>query len=108
MRIVSADKVDYLRFDQSEANRFPNPYDATDEQIESVPYVTEIWPMIGPLLHVADDLRIIVTFAELKQSFDEWEQGGDPLLDTNERYTSAHDWIRDCIDHGLHPCHVND
>jgi len=108
MRIVSTAKVDYLRQTPSNAVRFPNPYEATDEQIESVPYVTEIWPMSGPLLHVANDLCIVVTFAELKQSFDEWEQDDDPLLDTNERYASAHDWIRDCIDHGFHPCHVND
>ena len=44
MRIVSAERVTYSR-----SHGFPAPYEATDEQLRSTEYVTELWPMSGPL-----------------------------------------------------------
>lgn len=108
MRILPVESVQYLRYNANDNARFPNPYDATDEQLRSVEYVTELWPMCGPLLHVDSDKCIVVTFDELSRSFDEWEQPTDPALDTDERYETVYDWLRDCIDHGLHPCTVTD
>lgn len=104
MKILPIESVELLRLHPSDDVRFPNPYDATEEQLRSVDYVTELWPMTGPLLHVSDDRCIVVTFDDLRQSFDGWEQDTDPLLDTDERYATVYDWIRDCIDHGFHPC----
>lgn len=101
MRILQDKSVKFLRHTPSDDSRFPNPWEASNEQLESVDYIAEIWPMSGPLLHVDDDMRIVVTFSELKQSYDEWDQS-----DMDEPYDSVHDWIRDCIDHGIHPCSI--
>ena len=96
MRIVSCDRITYSR-----DHGFPAPWEASDTQLQSTDYVTELWPMTGPLLHVSDDLRIVVSFDDLRQSFDDWEQGDD-----SERYATVFDWLRDCIGNGLHPCTV--
>lgn len=96
MRIVSAERVTYSR-----SHGFPAPYEATEEQLRSTEYVTELWPMSGPLLHVDESLMIVVTFDELSRSFDEWDQ-----IEDEEKYQTVFDWLRDCIDNGLHPCTV--
>lgn len=98
MKIVPMTKVSFSR-----DHGFPAPYDATDEQLRSTEYVTELWPMCGPLLHVGNDKCIVVTFDELSRSFDEWEQ-----VEDEEKYQTVLDWLRDCIDHGLHPCTIID
>lgn len=123
MKILPIDKVKYLRpyacSSRSDCTacsafgrdcHFPNPYKATKQELESVPYVTELWPLSAgePLLHLDHDHVCVVTFDELQASFDEWEQDADPLLGEDERYADVYEWMRDCIDNGFHPCLVHD
>ena len=104
MKIVPCTSVDLLRWKEKE--EFPNPWEATDEQLESVLYVAEIWDSDGELVHVDRNHMIVVSFDEIKKSFDEWDQDSDEFMEEDEHYNDVHDYIRDCIDHGYHPCRL--
>ena len=122
MKIVPVENITYLRpyacSFRSDCSKCPNhgidclfshPYKATDEELRSVPYLTEIWYENGK--HVDFDSHnecIIVTFEEIKKSFNEWNQSEDELLDTDEHYDTVYDWMRDCIDNGLHPVSIKE
>lgn len=103
MKIVPTESVRYLRHNPSDDRYFPAPYKATDEQIESVLYVTELWDDEhgGFLQYDEDTERVIVTFDEIKRSFEDWDQS-----DEDQHYDDVHDYIRDCIDNGYHPCEL--
>lgn len=120
MKIVPSESVKYLRpyscSVRSDCSKCPNngtdclfahPYKATEEQLRSVLYDAELWFENGK--HVDFDSHnesIIVTFEDIEKSFNEWNQEEDELLDENERYESVYDWLRECIDNGLHPCEI--
>ncbi len=120
MKIVPSDSVTFLRpyscsvrSDCSKCpNRsvdclFPHPYKATEEELRSVPYIAKIWFEDGKHVDFNSYTEcIIVTFEDIMKSFNEWNQSEDELLDTDERYDSVYDWMRECIDNGLHPCKV--
>ena len=120
MKIVPCEKVEYLRpyscsfrSDCSKCTShrtdclFAHPYKATEEELRSVSYVTEIWFEHGKHVDFNSHTEcIIVTFDEIKASFDEWNQGEDEMLDSDERYETVYDWLRECIDNGLHPCKI--
>ena len=120
MKIYPIESVQYLRpyscdfrsdCSKCDAYRrdchFPNPYNATDKELESVPYITEVWSDGDGLIdYDFDTQRIVVTFAELLDDFNNWNQSADPLMSNDERYDSVYDWIRECIDNGLHPCRI--
>ena len=122
MKIVPSESVTFLRpyscSYRSDCSKcpnkgtdclFPHPYKASEEEMRSVPYVTEIWFENGK--HIDFDSHnecIIVSFDEIEKSFIEWNQEEDELLDKDERYETVYDWMRDCIDNGLHPCRISD
>jgi len=100
MRIVPASSVQYLRDTVTDSDRFPNPWDASNEQLESVLYCAEIWSNCDKVTHCNSDELVIVTFSEISESFDLWDQSD---LADDEKYADVHDYLRDCIDHGFHP-----
>lgn len=98
MKIVPSASVVWLR----DEGLFPPPWKATDDQIKSVPYIAELWTDDdGKTIHVNDDQLIVISFDEISRSFDEWEQEEEDY-----RYENVYDYLRDCIDHGYHPCKV--
>lgn len=102
MKIVPCTSVLWLR----DEGLFPVPWEATDEQISSVDYITELWSVNGEPVHVKNDQLIVVTFDEISKDFDEWDQDNDELLGEDERYDTVYEYMRECIDHGYHPCRI--
>lgn len=96
MKIVPVNSAEMLL----PIGRFPHPFDATDEQLESVLYEAENWIEDGKWLTYTDDTRIIVTFDEIRKAFEAWDQSEE---DEDSRYDDVHDYLRDCIGNGYHP-----
>ena len=96
MKIVPIEKVIYF-YDLPE----PDAFHATPEQMETYLYDVEGgWGTFdNPVKYDEETERIIVTFDDIKESFDSWDQ---EELDEAERYTDVHDYIQDCIGHGYH------
>lgn len=102
MRIVPLSNVDYLRSHPNDSSRFPSPFWATDRQLESVEYITELWwGDDGEPVHTNDDERIVVTFDEIDELY-------RSMPDDFDDWHSPHAFLRDCIDNGFHPCLVHD
>lgn len=68
------------------------PGNPTDKQLEETLYDVEAW-----LSELSDDQRAILTFDEVKQWFDTWDQEDDEA-----KYDDVHDYIRDCLRNGIH------
>lgn len=106
MMFVPRSDVTYLRDNCRDDSRFPNPYDATDEQLESVPYLAEIaWDENFNYVSQRDGESFIVTFDEIRDFFNDWKASGEMDEDYPPDFT-VYEWIRDCIDNGLHPVTV--
>lgn len=105
MKIVPIENIVFLRDSSIDNNRFPHPYEATDEQLSSALYCAEIWQdRDGKYINYDYNKEyIIVTFDEIKESFDEWDQSED-----DEKYDNVYDYLRDCIDNGYHPVKVKE
>ena len=99
MKFVPCSDVTYLRDNCHDDSRFPNPHDATNEVLESVPYLAELWwDADGVYVRPSDGWCVVVTFDEIRQFF------GDP--DDYEEWDNVYDYLRDCIDNGFHPVTV--
>ena len=105
MKIVPVENITFLRNTCIDNNRFPNPYDATDEQLRSVLYCAEVWQDDkGRYVHFDYNKEyIIVTFDEISKNFDEWDQ-----TEEDYKYDTVYDWLRDCIDYGFHPVSIKE
>lgn len=102
MKIVPVNAVEYLRYNPDDNHRFPSPFEATDEQLRSVPYIAEVWSDdTGIIDYDFDTERVIVSFDEIRTSFEAWDQSVEECP-----YTDVYEYLRDCIDHGYHPCEL--
>lgn len=100
MKIVSASSVEYLRWQPGDTRNFPNPWEATHEQLRSVPYIAECWYDGKRFVdYDFDTERIVVTFDELLADFEKWDQTVEECP-----YSDVYEYLGDCIDNGLHPC----
>lgn len=106
MRIVPLSSVEYLRQYCGDNSRFPDPYTATEEQMQSVPYVAEVWATSSGIVHY-DFMteRVIVSFDEIRTMFDNWKKTEEFKEDYPSDCT-VYEWLRDCIDSGFHPCEL--
>lgn len=87
------------------------PDDVTDEQFESVLYLAEYWDYDGKEVEWSDDEAIILSFYEIKEWFDGWDQIGQLMeahgsFDESEIYKSAHDYLRDTCYNFFHPVRI--
>ena len=104
MKIVPVEKIIFLRNTCIDNSRFPNPYDATDEQLRSVLYCAEAWQENGKYIHYDYTKEyVIVTFDEISKSFEKWDQ-----TEEEDKYDTVYDWLRDCIDYGFHPVSIKE
>lgn len=100
MQIVPNTAVEYLRYNSNDATRFPNPWEATQEQLRSVPYIAEVWSDETGLIHYdASNEVIVVSFDDIMKDFEAWDQTVEECP-----YDNVYEYLADCIDHGLHPC----
>lgn len=100
MKIVPVTAVEYLRTQPGDNVRFPNPYDATEEQLRSVPYIAEVWSDDDGIIdYDFDTERIVITFDEILADFNAWDQSED-----DSHYDNVYEYLRECIDNGFHPC----
>ena len=100
MKIVPITAVEYLRHNSNDDKHFPNPWEATQEQLRSVPYIAEVWSDdTGIIDYDFDTERIVVTFDEIADDFRKWDQTVEECP-----YENVYDYLSDCIDNGLHPC----
>lgn len=100
MKIVPVTAVEYLRYNSNDDKRFPNPWEATKDQLQSVPYIAEVWSDdTGIIDYDFDTERIVVTFDEIRKNFEAWDQTAEECP-----YNNVYDYLADCIDNGLHPC----
>ena len=109
MKILPIDKVEYLRHTASDDARFPNPDDATEEQLRSVPYICEVYTKDGVSIETTDTTAVVLTFDEIKADYDDMKTNLEPDAFRecfNAEYTDVYDYLRDCIDQALHPCTI--
>ena len=100
MKIVPVSAVEYLRCNSSDSSQFPNPWEATHEQLRSVPYIAECWYNDTGFVNYDFDMeRIVVTFDDIANDFNKWDQTVEECP-----YDNVYEYLGDCIDNGLHPC----
>lgn len=91
---------------------FPNPYNATKQELESVPYITELWnDDDGKIIGTDEDTAVVVTFGELRKEYDNMNanvenDGYMSREEFDECWPDVYAWLRDCIDNGYHPCSI--
>ena len=108
MKYLPKYSVELLRPTGNWNAKFPHPYEATEEQLRNTLYITESWtdPATGKYYRWTDRKCIVVTFDEIKATYDSWDQSE---LDEDERYSSVYDWLRDAfMDKGgvFQPCRL--
>lgn len=126
MKILPLDSVQYLRpypcSSRSVCSKcpsfgrdchFPNPYHATKNELESVPYIAEIWTDDdGNVVGTPDNGAVVLSFDEIRAEYDRMKS--DPSEEYmskeefNEVLPDVYAYLRDCIDNGLHPCTIID
>ena len=126
MRIVPIESVTYLRpyacSSRSDCHKcpsfgrdchFPHPYKATNEELKSVPYLAELWAdEAGRMVGTHDSEAVILSFDEINEEYIRMKN--DPSEEYmskeefNEVYPNVFEYLRACIDQGLHPCAVSE
>ena len=109
MKILPIESVEYLRINATDDSRFPNPDDATDEQLRSVPYICEVYTKDGKSFETTATTAVVLTFAEIEADYYDMKANLSPDAFRecfNEEYSDVYDYIRDCIDQALHPCRI--
>lgn len=123
MKILPLESVQYLRpyacSHRSDCStcpshgkdcHFPNPYNATNKELESVPYICEVYAKDGNQNETDDTHAVVLTFDEIVEDYNEMKN--DPLVPEGIRECMDEEWpdvyayLRDCIDNGLHPCTI--
>ena len=108
MNIYPKTSVELLRPTGNWNARFPSPNDATEEELRSALYVTEVWfdPVTGKYCKQTNSKYVVVTFDDIKATYDNMDQSDYSEV---EQYHSVYDWLRDCFaDNGgaFHPCRL--
>lgn len=123
MKILPLESVEYLRpyacSYRSDCSKcpsfgkdchFPNPYNATKEQLASVPYIAELWEDdAGNVVGTPDDGAVVITFDEIREEYERMRASSmtDGIRECfNEEWPDVYAYLRDCIDQGLHPCSI--
>lgn len=87
---------------------FPNPYNATDSDLRSVPYLAELWgDENGRIIDCSDNERIIISFNEINAEFESMKSEPDSHV-ADYGWETVYDYLRDCIDNGFHPVSVKE
>lgn len=121
MKIVPVSSVDYLRpyacSFKSDCYKcpsfgknchFPHPYKATDEDLRSVPYLAELWgDENNNLIKCSDDEAVIISFDDVNAEFESMKNEPNSQV-SDYGWHTVYDYLRDCIDQGLHPVSVKE